>query len=593
MSFLAELRRRNVFRVAATYAIVMWLIIQVVSAVSAPLNLPNWFETVVIVLLAIGFPVALVLAWAFEMTPDGLRYTQPHSGEVSSGGHRLDYVLIGALVLLAVITGWDHLPTRSIGTADEAPPMMDNPSIAVLPFVDMSPDGDQAYFGDGIAEELLNVLTRLDGLRVAGRTSSFAYRGRDEDLRSIGQALNVSAILEGSVRKDGERIRITAQLINAADGYHLWSQTFDSKLTDIFSIQEEIASEVAGALGIRLGVGNVNAFIGAGTKNVEAYEAYLKGWHLWDTRGEAIGYLEMATRLDPNYAAAWAALGVRTAHLQWAANPEDAPAILDRAYEHVRRAVELDPMSGQAQSLLGTILYARFDWIGGEEAHEKAIRLRPDRSAYEHYGNQLARAGRLAAADRQYTLAVAAEPLAGPSTSFRWKASLARGMPEEARQRLSEVYRGDPPVFELLVIALQQGDPEQVRELLAAQSPTVLVTRALYAPVLRDFDSRNAVLNTLRAVAADDSTRWPGKYHDIALLAAYFGDAGLALQTFERDARFMSIRLQALWYPVMSEMRRLPGFKDLVRDINLVTYWHAYGWPEACQPLEGDEFACS
>ena len=186
MSFLAELRRRNVFRVAATYAIVMWLIIQVVSAVSAPLNLPNWFETVVIVLLAIGFPVALVLAWAFEMTPDGLRYTQPHSGEVSSGGHRLDYVLIGALVLLAVITGWDHLPTRSIGTADEAPPMMDNPSIAVLPFVDMSPDGDQAYFGDGIAEELLNVLTRLDGLRVAGRTSSFAYRGRDEDLRSIG-----------------------------------------------------------------------------------------------------------------------------------------------------------------------------------------------------------------------------------------------------------------------------------------------------------------------------------------------------------------------------------------------------------------------
>ncbi len=593
MSFFTELRRRNVFRVAATYAIVMWLIIQVVSAVSAPLNLPSWFETVVIVLLAIGFPMALVLAWAFEMTPDGLRFTQLQDGEVRSGGNGMDYVLISALALVAAMTVWDHFPSRSIGLPGEAPQIIDNPSIAVLPFADMSPDGDQEYFGDGIAEELLNVLSRFDGLRVAGRTSSFAYNKREEDLRTIGQALNVTTILEGSVRKDGKRIRVTAQLVNAADGYHLWSQVFDRDLTDIFSIQEEIASEVAGALGVRLGVGSVNEFIGAGTKNVEAYEAYLQGWSFWDTRGESIGYLETATRLDPNYAAAWAALGVRTAHLQWAANPEDAPAILERAYEHVLRAVELDPSSGQSQSLLGTILYARFDWIGGEEAQTNAIRLRPDRSAHDQYGNQLARSGRLSAADRQYSFAIAAEPLAGSSTAFQWKVAIARGATEEARRRLTDLYGGDAPAVDLLVIALNEGDPEQVRELLAALPPAAMTTRALYEPVLRDFDSRDAVLDTLRAVAADDSTRWPGKYHDIALLATYFGDAEFALQIFERQARYMVIRLQALWYPVMSEVRQLPAFKDLVRDINLVAYWRAFGWPEACQPLDGDDFSCS
>jgi TolB-like protein len=590
VSFFLELRRRNVFRVAATYAIVAWLLIQVASAVSAPLNLPSWFEAFIIVLLAIGFPVALVLAWAFEMTPDGLKLTLPQDGQVSTSGKPLDFVLIGALVLVAVVTIWDHFPSRA--APRDATRLMDNPSIAVLPFKDMSPGKDQEYFGDGIAEELLNVLTRLDGLRVAGRTSSFAYKNSDDDLRVVGQALNVTTILEGSVRKDGDRIRVTAQLISAKDGYQIWSDIFDSGLDDIFSIQEEIATEVAGALGVRLGVGNVNAFIGAGTRNVEAYEEYLKGWALWDTRGESIRHLETATRLDPNYAAAWATLGVRTAHLQWAARPVEAPDILDRAYGYVLRAVELDPMSGTSLSLLGTILYARFDWIGGEDAHTRAIRLRPDRSAHDHYGNLLARSGRLAAADREYRLSIAAETQAGEVTGFNWKVSLAQGLPEEAKRRLTALYRGNPPVFELLAIAMHESDAGQLKSLLASLPPTSTPTRTLYAPVLRDFDSRDAVLDTLRTVDSDDAAWWPSKYHDIALLAAYFGDAEFALQTFEKDARYMSIRLQALWYPVMSVARRLPAFKDLVRDINLVEFWRASGWAEACQPLGGDDFSC-
>lgn len=337
---------------------------------------------------------------------------------------------------------------------------------------------------------------------MAGRTSSFAYKERDQGLRTIGQELNVTTILEGSVRKDGERIRITAQLINAADGYHLWSQVFDRDLTDIFSIQEEIASEVAGALGVRLGVGDVNAFIGAGTQNVEAYEAYLKGWSMEGGTAEALPYLEKATRLDPNYAVAWAELGLQTASLSGVRIPKTRRPSWN---------VPIHMLCGQLNS-----------------THNQHNR----------------------------------HPC-GPQSCTRGSTGL------------------------------NEGDPGELRKLLAALPPAAMTTRTLYAPVLRDFASRDAVLGTLRAIAADDSVRWPDKYHDIALLAAYFGDAGFALQTFERDARHMSIRLQALWYPVMSEVRQLPGFKDLVRDINLVAYWRAFEWPEACQPLGGDEFSCN
>lgn len=593
--FFNELRRRNVFRVAVTYAIVAWLLIQIASAVSEPLRLPSWFEAFIIVMLAIGFPLALVLAWAFEMTPEGLKLTRPLDGEIPTGGNRLDYVLIGALGLVAAITVWDRYPSRQIGTPREVPQVMENPSIAVLPFADMSKDGDQEYFGDGIAEELLNVLSRLDGLRVAGRTSSFAYKARVQDLRTIGQSLNVTTILEGSVRKDGERIRITAQLINVADGYHLWSRVFDRQLTDIFSIQEEIASEVAGALGVRLGVGDANAFIGAGTKNIEAYEAYLKGWAMSGEYVESLSYLEKATRLDPNYAVAWAERGLRTASLQWTSNPEDAPALLERAYSYALRAVELDSQSAQSASLLGTILYARFEWIAGAEEHARALELLADRDILTQNGNLLMRAGRLIAADRQFNAAVAAEPQSGPETFYAWMVSVGRGRMDEAKQRLAALYadaRG-VPYSDLLVIALNEGNPEQFRELLAGLPSTAMTPRTLYAPVLRDFDSPDVVLGTLRAIAADDRNNWPSKYNDVALLAAYFGDAEFALQTFERDARHMSIRLQALWYPVMSEVRQLPAFKDLVRDINLVAYWRAFGWPEGCQPLGGDEFSCN
>ena len=216
MSFLTELRRRNVVRVAATYVIASWVIIQVVTSVSAPLNLPDWFDAVVIVLLIIGFPVAVLVAWAFELTPDGIKVTPSAKGaSAPPRWHLLDTALVMALFAVAAAMVSSQITPGTEPVTREVTVPADK-SVAVLPFADMSPDGDQGYFADGIAEELLNELTGLDGLRVASRSASFAYRDTTIDLQSIAEALNVSTVLEGSVRKDGNRIRVTAQLSRGA-----------------------------------------------------------------------------------------------------------------------------------------------------------------------------------------------------------------------------------------------------------------------------------------------------------------------------------------------------------------------------------------
>lgn len=488
------------------------------------------------------------------------------------------------IAAIAVVVATVVLVVTSMLRNDDVPA-----SIAVLPFADMSPNGDHEYFGDGIADELLNELVRLDGLRVAGRTSSFSFKGSNDDLKVIGEALNVGTILEGSIRKDGGRVRVTAQLINASDGYHLWSETYDRELADIFVIQEEIATSVSGALGVRLGVGGVNAFKGAGTRNIDAYEAFLHA--RGSTGDESIRFLERATQLDPNYSAAWSMLGIRTLSLHWTSNPEEAHEIRERAYAFVLRAVELDPESAQATSLLGTMLFASQDWIRGEAAHLKALSLLSDRENLSQYGNCLMRAGRSAAALEQWEKAEAVEPSLGLK-SFRVYVALAQGRFADARDVMARAAHPDQIVPFRLIIALNEGDSEEIKATIAAMPPTAISTTALYSPVLSVFDSPEMVLSTLRSTYADKGSRWPSKLHDIALLAAYFGDPELALQIIGEETRNSAVRLHSVWYPMMSEVRQLPGFKELVTDLNLVAYWRAIGWADLCQPLGDDDFEC-
>ncbi len=265
-SFWSELKRRNVVRVGIAYCAAGWVAIQIASVLFPLFGAPTWILKVVTTLVFLGFPLALVFAWAFELTPQGLKRTDDVPREVSTPrtGRRLDFLIIGVLAVAVALfaldkfvwdTGSPAVRSRAGGASVEPAPQASGGtrnSIAVLPFVNMSNDPEQEYFSDGIAEELLNALSRIKALKVAARTSAFSFKGKDVDLRDVGHKLNVATVLEGSVRKAGERLRITAQLIDVETGYHLWSETYDRELTDIFAIQDDITSRIVSALQVHL-----------------------------------------------------------------------------------------------------------------------------------------------------------------------------------------------------------------------------------------------------------------------------------------------------------------------------------------------------
>jgi TolB-like protein len=300
MSFIAELKRRNVFRVGIAYVITAWLILQLADIVLDNTAAPAWVMHVIMLLLAIGFPLAVLFAWAFELTPEGLKKEKDVDRTQSithQTGHKLDRTIIVVLALALGYFAWDKFRSppdaanagiqaegretagahESAAAATATPTQPAQKSLAVLPFVDMSPAKDNEYFTDGLTEELLNILAQIKGLQVAGRTSSFAFKGKTEDLREIGGKLNVNTLLEGSVRKDdkNQRIRVTVQLINVGDGFHIWSDTYDRDLEDIFAIQEDIARQVAEALKVNL-LGEDAGQIAVNSRTgMNAYDLYL------------------------------------------------------------------------------------------------------------------------------------------------------------------------------------------------------------------------------------------------------------------------------------------------------------------------------
>ncbi|MDX1571915.1 MAG: hypothetical protein R3200_15645, partial [Xanthomonadales bacterium] len=327
MSFISELKRRNVFRVALAYLVLAWLVLQVGDVLIDALDLPGEYNKFIVILLALGFVPILVFSWVFEMTPEGLKREKDIRREESITAHtakKLDLVVIALLVLAIGMFAYDRFAgprPASHATAPAPQGQIGDASIAVLPFVNMSGNTDNEYFSDGLTETLLHMLAQVDGLRVAARTSAFAFKDTNTDIREIAAKLNVATVLEGSVQRSGERVRITAQLVDAADGSHLWSQNFDRDLDDIFAIQDEIATTVASALkSSLLGVdeGNEQAVPGAeianvGTRSMEAYDHYLRGLGplAEDSHGslpEAERAFKEALLLDPDFREARLAL---------------------------------------------------------------------------------------------------------------------------------------------------------------------------------------------------------------------------------------------------------------------------------------------
>ena len=501
----------------------------------------------------------------------------------------MDRVIIGILSLAVVYFAID----KFLLEGSQSIPDSGSRSIAVLPFEDISPDGDQAYLGSGIADELRLELQRLDGLRVAGRTSSNAYA--EEDARTIGEKLNVESLLEGSVRKDGDRIRITVQLTNLSDGFTLWSRRFDRKLDKVFEMQNEIATEVAGRLGVSLGVGGINAFRGAGTRNIEAYEIYLRaplGVRSGVSNEEQISLLENAVKLDPNYGAAWSKMALKVLNRLWEADASNTPRILEHAHELALRGAQLQPQSATTQTALGYINIFRLDWTAAEEHSARALELQPDRPTATTYAMMLMRSGRIGEAEKNFNLAVTLEPMNGRPHGQIWHVYLTQGRFAEAEevagwQSEIEVIRNN------LDIAFNKEDPDVLKAAIRALPETDLSHVHLYSKLLSVMDSPEESLTVLREAYEDKETFWPRKLQDIAMAAAYLGDPELALEAKSEEIRANPSRIASLWYPVMSEVRQLPAFKEFVTEINLVEYWRTYGWADACRPLGDTDFACT
>jgi TolB-like protein len=396
MSFFAELKRRNVIKVAAAYVIVGWLLLQVSDTLVPALHLPGWFHSGVAFILIIGFPIALIFAWAFEMTPEGIRKEKDVDREQSITpvtGQKLNLAIMGLLILAVGYFAFDKFvldPGRDAaeieaalqGAAEVQPAVAESGepdrSIAVLPFVNMSDDAGNEYFSDGLSEELLNLLAKVPELRVAARTSSFSFKGQNIEIPEIAERLGVANVLEGSVRKAGNQIRITAQLIKADDGFHLWSETYDRELDNIFQIQDDIAAAVVDSLKVTL-LGEAPT---STETDPEAYRLYLEGQYFAYQRtpealNRATDLFKRSVKIDTSYAPAWAELAY--AYL-WSAGSGNMPidegnALADRAIE---MALAADPDYGWTYYVNGISQNLnKFDFKKGIESYERAFELDP------------------------------------------------------------------------------------------------------------------------------------------------------------------------------------------------------------------------
>jgi len=424
VSLFAELNRRRVFRAIVGYGIAAFAVLQIIEPVMHGLHWPEAVLSYVVVALALGFPLMVALAWVFDVKAGRIERTAPAAGGTSMLIHNralLALVLAGVGVLAAApgVVYFFFLRSGARATAvsqsvavGATPALPAMASIAVLPFVDMSAQKDQEYFSDGVAEEILNALSQVDGLRVIGRSSSFSFKGRNEDLRGIGEKLGVAHLLEGSVRKSGSRIRVTAQLIETSGGSHLWSKVYDSKLTDIFAVQDEIARGVVAALKVKL---LPPARAAHRTASLEAHDLYLKGRYFWNKRtGEALRrsaeFFEDSIRHDRSYALAYCgladALAMRIEYDN--ARPSE---MLPKAKEAALRALELEPGLAEAHAALGNIANYQNGWTAALAEHRKALDLNPNYAmAQKWIGNILMITGHLQEARVAFERAVQMDP---------------------------------------------------------------------------------------------------------------------------------------------------------------------------------------
>ncbi len=521
MSFFEELKRRNVFRVGVAYVISAWVLLQFADLVLENIQAPDWIIKVFMLALAIGFPLAVFFAWAFEMTPEGIKKEKDVDRSQSIApqtGHKLDRSIIVILLIAVVYFSWDNLgpvPSDSKTTPETAQQVSNleygPKSIAVLPFVNMSTDIENEFFSDGIAEEILNVLASIPDLKVAARTSAFAYKGTNTKISQIAEELGVNHVLEGSVRKAGNQVRVTAQLIKADDGFHLWSANYDRELTNIFAIQDEIASSIAQALKVSLKLESGSAGNLTGTNSIEAYEHYLKGMSLWHLRTvgslrESIGEFEKAIVLDPQFAKAHAGLALVWAVIDGYVTM-DSMAAIRNTNQAANLALSIDPDNVEAFAALAQVANREFRFTESFDLYQRAIALNPSfATAHQWLGTLLGEMGDPEAGLVSYQKAWSLDPRSRIIGANMALALSNLGRNQEAVDVLTQIVAfapNFPDAYEQLMhIAIVTGDCESALEY-GGQLATILDKRTdavgTYLDLCQTDDTtlRNSAIETM------------------------------------------------------------------------------------------------
>lgn len=552
-----ELRRRHVFRVAVVYGVVAWIVLQGTSIVQPALMLPEWTNTLIVLLVAAGFPFALVFAWAYDITPTGVQRTPDAALPVTSRG--------------GVVTVRTLRPDRAAaGTR----------SIAALPFVNLSRESADDYLSDGLTEELIDALTRVRGLRVPARTSSFAFRNSDLDVREIGERLQVDHVLEGSVRVAGNRLRMSVKLISVDDGYSIWSETFDRELGDVFQVQEEIARNVVQrVMGVALGTVGAEGPSPAQAHphprhNLEAFQLYLKGRWFWNRRAEpdlrrALDCFRQAIQSDPDYALAHAGLADTYALLldYGLVSPQEALPITTRSAEH---ALRLAPALAESHTSMALARQFDWQWAESEAAFRRALELNPAYPVAIHrYALFLAWMGRASEALERIEQAARLDPVSLIiQSTVGWILYYARRFDDAAAQ-LQSTSEMDPHfinahIARSLVLAAQGRPDESLREVehltggadADHASPPTLARLAYVQGLAGQTEAARRTLDTL---ASRSASEYVSAYHR-ALPYLGLGDTNNALDWLERALReraagMLYLAAEPIWDAVRSEER--------------------------------------
>ncbi len=578
--FFAELKRRNVYKVAIAYAVVAWLLMQVATQVFPFLEIPNWAIRLVIMLIAIGFPIALVIAWAFELTPEGLKRTEfaDDLPAKSARSHAWIYVVViaGAISVSLFFLG------RYTATSTQSKPIeVPAKSLAVLPFANLSGNPDNAYFAAGIQDEIITRLAKITELKVISCTSTQRFKGAPDDLPAIAKQLGVANILEGSVQRTTDQLRVNVQLVEAATDAHLWADTFDRKLTDIFKIESEIAKTVAETLQAKLSGSERNAIAAQPTENTEAHELYLKGRFFWDKRTgdnlkKSIDYFNQAIAADPNYALAYVGLADCYLLLE---DYTGTPAIetYPKAEAFAQHALQLDDSLAEAHTSLAYVYTNLWQWEQAEEEFKRAIKLNPNYPTAHHwYSLCLLDLGRIDEAKAQIKRAHELDPLSliiGTTLNYAYFAEGDVNSSIAQCKRVIDLDPNFPRAHEYLGLGyLAQGrNSEAIVEIHKAVELSGRDRRPL-----RDLgygyaaSGKRAEALTVLKELEENYEKHKAIGQDFAAVYVGLGENDQAFAWLEKDFQARSGLLAwSRWAPPFDSLRSDPRFADLLRRMGL------------------------